>query len=202
MPTPAAGWKPIPIDGKSKNPTNKQWQKQPFRPSDFNGNSTNIAVQLGAVSAGLTDVDLDCLDAIGLASDFLPPTGAMFGRRSKPCSHQLYFTDLWKTDKKATLQFCLYEGGKPGAMLVELRVGGGGRGGGVTMPPSLHSVGELVEWVSEGEPARVDGDMLKRAVLRLAVACLLKPRYPGQGSRHQGALVLGGVLARAGWKRD
>jgi hypothetical protein len=60
----------------------------------------------------------------------------------------------------------------------------------------------MVEWVSDGEPARVAGVDLKRAVLRLAVACLLKPRYPGNGSRHEGALVLGGVLARAGWQRE
>jgi putative DNA primase/helicase len=66
----------------------------------------------------------------------------------------------------------------------------------------MHVTGELVQWVSDGEPARVAGDALKRAVLQLAVATLLLPRYPSQGSRHQGALVLGGVLARAGWSAD
>jgi hypothetical protein len=44
--------------------------------------------------------------------------------------------------------------------------------------------------------------VLKRAVLKLAVACVLKPRYPGQGSRHEGAVVLGGVLARALWSAE
>jgi hypothetical protein len=67
------------------------------------------------------------------------------------------------------------------------------------LPPSMHSTGEMVQWVMEGEPFRIDGAVLRRAVLKLAVACLLKPAYPVAGSRHEAALVLGGVLARAGW---
>src|SRR5262249_7903614 len=84
------GWKPVPIGRKSKRPTEKEWQQRPFNPAQFNGNSQNVAVQLGAVSGGLCDVDLDSMLAIGLAPEFLPPTGAVFGHRSKPCSHQLY----------------------------------------------------------------------------------------------------------------
>ena len=66
----------------------------------------------------------------------------------------------------------------------------------------MHPTGELVEWAHDGEPARVAGDDLKRAVTKLAVACLLTGRYPAQGSRHEGALVLGGLVARAGWTAD
>jgi hypothetical protein len=58
---------------------------------------------------------------------------------------------------------------------------------------------EDMRWVSNGEPARVTAETLKRSVLRLAVACLLKRHYPGEGSRHEGALVIGGALARARW---
>src|SRR5262249_45754784 len=36
----------------------------------------------------------------------------------------------------------------------------------------------------------------------LAIACVLKPAYPGAGSRHEAALVLGGVLARVGFDAD
>jgi P4 family phage/plasmid primase-like protien len=60
----------------------------------------------------------------------------------------------------------------------------------------------MVAWVAEGQPARIDGGLLKRAVLQLAVACLLMPHYPGTGSRHEAALVLGGVLARAKWSAE
>jgi hypothetical protein len=48
----------------------------------------------------------------------------------------------------------------------------------------------------------VTGADLKRAALHLAVAALLLPRYAGQGSRHEGALVLGGVLSRARWTEN
>jgi P4 family phage/plasmid primase-like protien len=196
------GWKPVPVNRKTKKAMGTGWQKRPFNPAQFNGNAQNIAIQLGEVSGGLTDVDLDSMIAIGLAPEFLPPTGAIFGHRSKPCSHQLYVTDLYKIETKAAIQFREYVGGQAGATIVELRVGGNGKGAATTVPPSMHVTGEMVEWASSGEPARVASDDLKRAVLKLAVASLLKPRYPGQGSRHESALVLGGVLARAGWQRD
>ena len=67
---------------------------------------------------------------------------------------------------------------------------------------TVAAAGENVQWVNEGEPSRVSGDVLKRCVLKLAVAVLLGPNYPGNGSRHEGALALGGVLVRAGWGAD
>jgi hypothetical protein len=198
----ARGWKPVPVSRKSKRPLGNGWQKRPFDPAQFNGNAQNVAVQLGAESGGLTDVDLDCADAVGFALEFLPPTGAIFGRKSKPCSHMLYLTDLCKTEKLAAIQYKEYVAGRQGAVIVELRVGADGKGAATIFPPSMHSAGEMVQWVNDGEPARVTGADLKRAVLQLAVACLLKRYYPGQGSRHDAALVIGGVLARAGWSVD
>jgi hypothetical protein len=191
------GWKPVPLHRKTKKPIGKGWQTRPFDPTQFNGNAINIAVQLGAASGGLVDVDLDNQLAIGFAPEFLPATAAIFGRRSKPAAHQLYVSDLCQSEKAATIQ---YKDGN--AVIVELRIGAGNKGAATTMPPSMHPSGELVQWVHDGEPARVAGDDLKRAVLQLAVACLLKPRYPGAGSRHEAALVLGGVLARADWLPD
>jgi hypothetical protein len=135
--------------------------------------------------------------AIGLGPEFLPPTEAIFGRRSKPMSHQLYVSDLHETETAAAIQ---YKDGN--AVIVELRIAGGGLGATTVVPPFMHASGELVQWASDGEPARVAGTDLKCAVLKLAVACLLKPHYPGEGLRHEGALVLGGMLARAGWQRE
>jgi hypothetical protein len=191
------GWKPVPVNRKTKKAIGNGWQKQPFDPAQFNGNAQNIGIQFGAVSGGLTDIDLDCTDAIGFAPEFLPPTDAIFGRRSKPASHQLYITKLCETEKKATIQFAEYSGRRRGAMLVELRIGGDAKGSMSVAPPSMHSAGELVEWIRDGEPASVDGADLQRAVTQLAVASLLKRHYPGEGSRHDGALKIGGVLARA-----
>lgn len=190
------GWRPIPVSRKTKKPIGKGWQKQPFTPSAFNGNAQNVAVLLGAASQGLVDVDLDSMIAIGFAPEFLPPTGAIFGHRSKPCSHQLYYAADLCSENKAALQYKHPNG----AMLVELRIGGGSKAATTIVPPSMHVTGETVLWEREGEPAAVAGHELARAVLQLAVACLLLPNYPGEGSRHEGALVLGGVLARAGWQ--
>jgi Bifunctional DNA primase/polymerase, N-terminal/Virulence-associated protein E-like domain len=196
------GWKPIPVSRKTKKAIGKGWQKHPFDPAQFNGNGQNVGIQFGADSGGLCDVDLDSTLAIGFAPEFLQPTDAIFGRRSKPCSHQLYVSNLHTSEAKAVLQFPEYVGGRPGAMIVELRIGANGKGAVTVFPPSMHVTGEMVQWTSDGEPAHVAGDELKRAVLKLAVACLLKRHYPGQGSRHEGALVIGGVLARARWPSD
>jgi P4 family phage/plasmid primase-like protien len=192
------GWKPIPVARKTKKPIGRGWDKRPFAPQQFNGNGQNVALQLGPPSAGLVDVDLDSTTAIGLAPEFLPATAAIFGRRSKPCSHQLYYSDLHETETRAAIEYK----DATGAVIVELRIGAGGKAAATTAPPSMHVTGEMVQWVSDGPPARVIGEDLKRAVLQLAVACLLKPHYPGSGSRHDGALVLGGVLARARWSSE
>jgi P4 family phage/plasmid primase-like protien len=196
-------WKPVPVNRKTKKPIGKDWQKTPFHPAQFNGNAQNVGIQFGAVSGGLVDVDLDTMTAIGFAPEFLPATNAVFGRKSKPAAHQLYVTDLYKTEKRAAIQYALYMPnghGKivRGQMIVELRIGANGLGAQSVVPPSLHS-GETVEWVNDGEPAKVVGEDLAHAVRKLAVAVLLSTHYPGQGSRHDGALVIGGVLARARW---
>jgi hypothetical protein len=162
----------VPIGRKSKKPTDKGWQKRPFDPAQFNGNAQNVAVQLGAASGGLTDVDLDCMDAIGFATDFLPATDAIFGRRSKPCSHQLYVCDLHRTEDAAVIPYAEFTAGRAGQMIVELRIGANGKGATTVFPPSLHVTGESVEWENDGEPARVGGADHKRAVAQLAVAVL------------------------------
>ena len=191
----ARGWKPVPVNRKTKKPIGKGWQRRSFTPEQFDGNAQNVAVQLGAESGGLCDIDLDDMLAIGLAPEFLPATDAIFGRRSKPLSHQLYVSDLDKTERRAAIK---YENGA--GVIVELRIGANNRGATTVLPPSMHASGEIVQWDREGEPAFVPGDVLKLAVVKLAAACMLKQNYPGQGVRHDAALVLGGVLARAGWR--
>jgi hypothetical protein len=64
-------------------------------------------------------------------------------------------------------------------------------------PPSKHLSGERVTWDADGEPAQMAGAELKRCVGTLAAAALLARHYPPEGRRHQAALVLGGLLARA-----
>src|SRR5262249_29108792 len=197
-------WKPVPVSRKTKKPIGKKWQNRPLNPNQSDANRQNVGIQFGEVSDGLVDTDLDSRAAIGLAPEFLPETDAVFGRKSKPCSHQFYRSDLYKTEKRAVIQYAQWQKnghGKlvRGQMIVELRIGGDGLGAQSIVPPSMHETGEMVEWVRDGEPAKVDGDELALAVRKLAVASLLSTHYPAEGSRHDGALVIGGVLARAGW---
>jgi hypothetical protein len=196
------GWQPVPIDRGQKRPRDNAWQSLAITDAnveDHFGNDDNVGVQLGARSSGLTDVDIDCAEALDLADHILPATGAIFGRGSKPRSHRLYITELSSTEQKATLRFAepnaLSNGQEP-ATLVELRIGGGDKGAQTVSPGSVHPSGEKVRWDDEGAPTSVSGADLKRKVAALAVAALLVRHYPATGNRHHAALVLGGVLAR------
>lgn len=183
----------VPVPRGEKGPKLKEWQKlriaeadveRYFRPDD------NVGVLLGEPSGNLVDVDLDCREAVALAPNFLPPTGAVFGRRSKPNSHWLYIVDhaLAKTisltdDAKGTL--------------VELR----STGGQTVFPPSVHPSGERVSWSKSTGPAPVDVQILERAVRALAAAALLSRHWPTDG-RHSLSMPVGGVLARVGYTVD
>jgi hypothetical protein len=169
-------------------------------PRWFSGDAQNIAVVLGKTSKGLTDVDLDCPEALVLASWFLPATEAVFGRRSKVASHWLYYTDLADRVATATLTFSDPAKSGSGAMLVELRIGGASAY--TVFPGSIHESGEPIEWGREGEPATVDGDMLRTAVKKLAAACLFARHWPDEGLRHAAALNLDGFLARCAWPKE
>jgi hypothetical protein len=104
----ARGWNPLPLPFKSKIPTDKGWQNRVIGAADlpryFNGRPQNVGVVLGPSSAGLTDLDLDCREAIASAPYILPKTGAIFGRHSAPASHWLYYSSLSSRLDKATIQ--------------------------------------------------------------------------------------------------
>jgi putative DNA primase/helicase len=192
----ARGWAAIPVPFRSKKPLIPGWPALRLSADDlgeyFNGQPANIGVLLGGPSGGLVDVDLDSLEAVRLASTFLPPTRGRFGRASKRASHWLYIV----TTAMETEQFA-----DPGAddddetsMLVELR----STGGQTVFPGSVHESGEPVTWDEDGELARGDGATLRRAVAELAVACLLARHWPAKGRRHEAALAAAGLLVRGG----
>jgi hypothetical protein len=137
----------------------------------------------------LTDIDLDCPEALALAPGFLPPTPARFGRASKTQSHWLYVVDR-------PLKTTQYKDPDSGTMLVEIR----STGSCTMFPPSLHGEsGELVTWQGEShEPERVGEVDLRRGVVLLAGTALLARHWPGVGSRHDTALAVAGVLLSAG----
>src|SRR5215471_13106854 len=191
----ARGWKPIPVPLGEKGPKGKDWPTRNYDPErDFN--DKNIGIQLGPVSGGLTDIDLDCKEALALAADFLPPTNAIFGRKSKPCAHWLYITD----DPDPS-QSVIRENDDAKKTIVELRMGGGDKAAQTVFPPSVHESGEKIEWAQAGEPAKTTCAVLKDAVIKIAVGSLLARYWPA-GNRHDACLRCGGFLARAGWEPD
>jgi hypothetical protein len=195
----ARGWNPVPIPYRTKAPRGNEWQRRRIDAETasrfFNGVPLNIGVQLGLVSGGLTDVDLDCSEAIRIAPYILPKTGAIFGRPSKRASHRLYTTDLAERMDCATIPL-KDPGGQQ--VLLEVRIGGGGKGAQTVFPGSTHECGENIMWEENGEATAVGGAELL-AKSRLVAACALIARYwPAQGSRHDAARVLGGFLSRAG----
>src|SRR5262245_29246896 len=92
------GWNPVPVSRKTKKPIGMAWQKRRLSretaPKVFDDDDINVGVQMGLHSDGLTDVDLDCKEALVAGPLFLPKCNNVFGRASKRRSHWLYRTDL------------------------------------------------------------------------------------------------------------
>ncbi len=193
------GFWPVPIPSRSKKPEGDGWPDLRIDETNvrqyFNGRPLNIGVLLGD-KYNSADVDLDCPEALAVAHAFLPPTGMIFGRKSKPASHWIYRSD----PAVKTRQF------KDGQqMLVELRgrkKTDGHVGLQTVVPPSLHAeTGEVITFRSgcDRDPANIDAPDLVRAVSKIAAAALLVRYWPKKGSRHDAMLALAGVFARAGW---
>lgn len=206
------GWQPVEIPYKSKAPRGDGWQTTTMTLADLkryfgDGKPHNIGVILGKPSGGLVDIDLDCPEAIALAPFFLPPTDAKFGRASRRNSHWIYTSDLYDTETTAVirnqnpLRHKDASGKNIQVTIAELRTGGGGSGAQTVFPGSVHETGEAIDWEPQrnGTPAQIDGATLKKRFGELCAAALLAHNYPGQGSRHDMALALGGILASDGW---
>ena len=193
-------WKPV-STYKMKEPIHTNWQKQVITLENVHEHfhdPMNVGVQLGV--NGLVDNDLDCEEAVALAEYFLPPTSAIFGRASKPKSHWLHHCEDLPVDiKKATLQ----TKDDKGSMIVELRIGAGGKGA-QTIFPALCT--QMVK-SSPGTMSLVSRVMLastswRQTQKKLACAALLLRHWPAKRHRHETAFTVGAFLARAGWERD
>lgn len=179
-----AGYAVIPVPPGQKGSKTEEWQKLRLIAADipkFFTEKSNIGVILGEASGGLVDIDLDCPEAVQLATHFLPSTPAIFGRKGRGRSHYLYQCPT--INKYMPL--------KCGGMVLEIR----GKSSLHTMfPPSIHPLGESVTWYQEGTPAAVDAGELLDACKKLAVASVMLRHWPEQGSRHNFALYLSGFL--------
>jgi Bifunctional DNA primase/polymerase, N-terminal len=196
----ARGIAPVPVPVGKKGPTIRDWQHLEITAENaaeyFNGQALNVGAIMGPRSKGLTDVDLDCSEAIALAPYFLPRTGSIYGRASKRRSHYHYLCP--DPPDKAAVKYL----DETKAVIVELRLGGGGKGAQSIWPGSLHTSGELYEFDEDGEQARIAFTELDLAAQKIAIGVLLIRHWPATGSRHDAALTVGGFLARLGWNAD
>jgi hypothetical protein len=141
----ANGYIPVPVPHKNKSPGFKGWPT--FDPTDkgidhyFNGEPKNIGVLLGEPSRGLTDLDLDCPEALSVALAYLPETGLVSGRPGNPTSHHFYICQPCSAN--ATFEDI------DGTMLVEIR----STGLQTLIPPSVHPSGDTYSFVSPGPPS-------------------------------------------------
>jgi len=84
--------------------------------------------------------------------------------------------------------------------IIELRLGGGGKGAQSIWPGSLHvKSGERYEWDADGKRRPATRAELMTAVTKIAVATMLVRNWP-EKNRHEAAMRVGGFLARVGWQ--
>lgn len=162
------GYAVVPVYPRSKRPIRDKWPEVRVTAAQvseaFEGDR-NVGIILGSASGGLTDVDLDCPEAIELAPLFLPHTPVKTGRASKPQSHWWYIT---QGD-----QYVAHKDPVSDRMIVELRAAPGHQ---TVVGPSVHESGEIID-VLEGDPAVVDSATLAAGVAALHAAVVAK-RYP------------------------
>ncbi len=188
------GWSVVPAPAGKKAPAIDGWQKLRLAEADLEkhfSDGANIGVILGSASAALIDVDLDSAEAISVAPFFLPETGLISGRKTNLRSHYWFraISHLPEYKKFSDPTRSIKDN-----CILELR----GDGHQTLVPPSIHPGGEAYVWNSNGTPAEVDGDELKKAAARLAACALLTRYWPPKGNRHDVALALSGFLLRGG----
>ena len=193
---------PVPVYFRGKRPTLQDWTR--YRPDEEevnrrfgNGNPLNVGILLGEPSGGLVDIDLDCQEARGLASEFLPATERIFGRFSSPRSHYWYEC----SPPPKTRQFrdpAANSESNPAAMILEIR----STGAQTVAPPSEHVSAEPIRWSEEGQIGRVPAAEIESTASRLAACALLARHWPAKGARHDTSLALAGFLLRARWTAE
>ncbi|MEH2564092.1 phage/plasmid primase, P4 family [Bradyrhizobium sp. AZCC 2289] len=193
----AAGYCPIPVKSRDKEPVDKAWQKlrltEPELPCRFRRDH-NVSVLLGEPSSGIVDIDLDDPDAVKLAPYFLPETEFVFGRASKPRSHFVY-----QVPSPGNIRKCA--AGKKN--IIEVRA----TGGHTVFPGSVHrDTGEIIEFSHPigdelSVPAQTTREILDVAATKIAIGSVLLDQWP-KGIRHDLSLATAGLLAKNGWAED
>ena len=184
----ARGFFVVPIPKGQKGPRRKKWQELRLTDDQLEqefSDDGNIGLLLGEPSGWLTDVDLDCDEAIRLAPDYLPPTGAITGRTGRARSHYWYRCEGAETSRHKDAAY--------GSTVVELR----STGLQTVVGPSIHPDGSAYEQLT-GEPASVPYPMLKACVEALHQAVLKERGHDGEGPSSNSQNYVSGRLRPCG----
>jgi len=170
----ARGFFCVPIPTGEKGPRISGWQKlrleaEALRDS-FTAKTSNVGIVLGKPSGWLVDVDLDCPEAIELAAEYLPATGAITGRTGRERSHWWYICEGCETKRYKDSELS-----NGAATTVELR----STGLQTVVGPSIHPDGSVYD-VLDSEPTIVSAALLQLAVAGLHQA-ILERRGHGAG---------------------
>lgn len=177
----------IPVPAGRKNPGRRGWEALRISEDEipkYWTNGQNVGVLLGEPSGWRVDVDLDADEAVKIAGRFLPPT-LTSGRGERPHSHWWYVSEgAASTDWR----------GPDGKKLVEVR----SNGRQTLVAPSTHPSGDAYMWHSGLEVEKIPPDELASRCRELATAALIARYVPPEGSRHDFAMALAGLLLRPG----
>jgi hypothetical protein len=175
----ARGWHVVPLAPKSKAAVVDDWIRLIFTSEDFREDD---GIGIRSVN-GVVIVDLDCLEAVALADSFLPKTGVVWGRPSKPRAKRLYLSVFPKT--------VTFKDQDNHTTLLEIRSNHQD-----VAPPSYHPQGEQLTWDLFGDPATVEVHVLLHACRLLSTAAMIARYYAGAGARHEWCLALAGTLRK------
>ena len=182
------GYAIVPIPYMKKAPTISGWPKLKITKQNFKkyfpeNKKMNIGVMNGKSSGNIVDIDIDSLTALDLAKKYLPETGLIFGRKSKPYSHWVYVCDkLPKTTKFQSSDGCI----------IEIRANGTQS----VWPGSVHPSKEIIDYQSNGDPVKVTKEDLETACKIISIGAILIDNYPAEGLRNDFALTLASLSLR------
>lgn len=219
----AAGLSPIPIKPASKEPAYKSRAEFRLNPVALNEQFSarnNIGIELGGISGGLCDMDLDWPLAARIA-DKLEAAGLItkaptFGRSGKPRSHRI----VRISDKHKSVKFSLplskeraiklglvkeEDDIEHALMVAELR----GENNYTVFPPGIHKgTGEKIAWTGGDIQGNIKAahTIMHQDVLRelglIAFLSVVIRFYPAEGNRQEVAMALGGALLNAGFTEE
>lgn len=185
---------PVPVRFRDKAALDEKYKHAGYKPPYelWKRENLNIGLVTGPTGNDSYDADLDCSEAIALATHFLPRTDAVYGRASKPNSHYLYLCP------GADFRYMQFKDPVTQQSIIELR---GGPDFQSVLPGSTHSSGEVVEWSKAQYPDLPSVDMgdLVLAVKKIALGVIVLRYCWDDGFHNEPTKLLSGMFAQYGW---